>query len=343
MNDYKYMILFILQFIVITGLLFIEMKESSLGLFNGVLFICLFALTLILFIKTLHFRKRLRHIAKELGRTKDGNLKTRLLAQDGQLFNEVIFLINELLEQLEQKQIEAMKLSTARRSLLSSVSHDIRTPLASIIGYIDALRDNLAASEDEKREYLEILSRKSSRLKQLIDEIFVMAKLDANEIPWKAESVDLSEFLRETLIEFLPELKNDHIQLHVNIPERKCLVIGDRLSLARIIQNLIRNALEYGKNGKIVGVELLEKTDDYHLLIWDRGPGILKKDLEFVFERMYRSDQARSSFHGGSGLGLSIAKALVEKNGGTIWVESTPFEKTTFGFSVPKYKHSDGS
>ncbi|MED0676795.1 HAMP domain-containing sensor histidine kinase [Aneurinibacillus thermoaerophilus] len=342
MNHDKYIFLIILQFIVISGLFLIDIKESLVGLLNGALFIFLFSVTFILLIKILHSRKRLKHIVEELRRAMNGNLKTRLLAKDDHLLNEVIFLINELLEQLEKNQIEAIKFHTARRRLLSSISHDIRTPLASIIGYIDALRDNIAASEDEKREYLEILSKKSNNLKQLIDEIFVMAKLDADEIPLKVESLDLSEFVRETLIEFLPKLKNDHVQLHLNIPEKKCFVMADRLSLIRIIRNLIKNALEYGRDGNILGVELIEKTDEYHLLIWDQGPGIPKKDLEFVFERMYRGDQARSSFHGGSGLGLSIAKALVEKNGGTIWVESSPWEKTTFGFSVPKHKHSNG-
>jgi len=277
----------------------------------------------------------------QLRRAIKGNFKTRLLAQDNSLFDEVVFSVNELIEQLEKVQIQSIKSQTARRSLLSSISHDIRTPLTSIIGYIDALQDDIATSEKEKQEYLVIISKKADSLKQLIDEIFDMAKLDADEISLKVESLDLAEIARELLIEFLPKVKNDHTELHISIPEKKCFVIADRLSLMRIIRNIIQNALEHGKDGKTLGIELIEKASEYQLLIWDQGPGIPKENLEFVFERMYRGDLSRTLISAGSGLGLSIAKALVEKNQGEIWVESIPWEKTTFGFSIPRQNNSN--
>ena len=186
-----------------------------------------------------------------------------------------------------------------------------------------------------------IISKKADSLKQLIDEIFDMAKLDADEISLKVESLDLAEIARELLIEFLPKVKNDHTELHISIPEKKCFVIADRLSLMRIIRNIIQNALEHGKDGKTLGIELIEKASEYQLLIWDQGPGIPKENLEFVFERMYRGDLSRTLISAGSGLGLSIAKALVEKNQGEIWVESIPWEKTTFGFSIPRQNNSN--
>jgi signal transduction histidine kinase len=280
-------------------------------------------------------------MAVELRRATKGNFRTRLLAKDDCLFDEVVFSINELIEELEKVQIQSVKSQTARKSLLSSISHDIRTPLTSIIGYIDALKDDIATSEDEKQEYLKILSKKAGSLKQLIDEIFDMAKLDADEIPMKEESLDLAEIVRESLIEFLHEIKNNRVELHISIPEKNCLVMADRLSLIRIIRNIIKNALEYGKDGQILGIELMEKANEYQLYIWDQGPGIPKEDLEFVFERMYQGDQSRTPFSKGSGLGLAIAKALVEKNQGKIWVESIPWTKTTFGFSIPRYNYSN--
>ncbi|MGG3798371.1 sensor histidine kinase [Metabacillus fastidiosus] len=337
MNHDKYILLIIIQFIVITGILFIDINDHVIGLFKGVLFILSFFVTFILLIIRLRSRTRLKRMAVEIKRVIIGNLKTRLLAKDDFLFDEIIFSINELIEQLEKVQIQSIKSQVARKSLLSSISHDIRTPLTSIIGYIDALQDDMATSETEKQEYLRILSKKADNLKELIEEIFDMAKLDADEIPLKEESLDLAEIAREALIEFLPELKNEHMELHISIPEKNCYVIADRLSLIRIIHNIIKNALEYGKDGKILGIELIEKANEYQLLIWDQGPGISKKDLEFVFERMYRSDQSRSPFSSGSGLGLAIAKALVEKNKGEIWVDSIPWVKTTFGFSIPRH------
>lgn len=285
---------------------------------------------------------RLRHLTQRkqintaLKRAINGNLKTRLLANQDQGFNESIFLINGLIEQMEKVQIESIKSQEERKRILSSISHDIRTPLTSIIGYIDALKDDIASSEEEKREYLEIISRKSIGLKHFLDELFNMAKIDANEISLKEERIDFAEITRESIIEFLPDLKKEGMELDVQIPEKHCFIMADRLSLMRVISNLIKNAVQYGNEGKVLGIELTETAQEYQLLIWDRGPGIRNADLGNVFERMYRGDQSRNHLHGGSGLGLAIAKALVEKNHGRIWVESTPWEKTTFGFSIPK-------
>lgn len=341
MNRDKYIFLITFQFILITGLFILEMSDSTQEPLQESLLVLLFTVTILLLIKRLSSRARFKHLAAELRRAVNGNFKTRILAKGDSIFDEVIFSLNELIEQLEKIQIESIKSQTARKSILTSISHDIRTPLTSIIGYIDALQDNIATSEDEKQEYLKILSKKADGLKQLIDEIFDMAKLDADEIHLKEESLDLAEIARESLIEFLPELKNNHVELHIRIPEKSCIVMADHLSLIRIIRNIVKNALEYGKGGKILGIELIERTNEYQLIIWDQGQGIPKEKLEFVFDRMYRGDQSRTPFSTGSGLGLAIAKALVEKSQGKIWVESIPWKKTTFGFSIPKHNHTN--
>ncbi|MCY9401205.1 HAMP domain-containing histidine kinase [Bacillus haynesii] len=334
----KKLLLLILQCAAIAALLFIYMKTASFGVFSITLFIFLFAVTALLFTLRLRFIDRLKLIETELKRVADGNLRRRLLAKGDQPFNEIIFSINELIEQLEKVQIDAAKSEAARKRLLSNISHDIRTPLTSIIGYVDALKDGVASSEEEKQEYLNILSKKSNSLKQLIDEIFNMAKLDANEVQLKTEFFDLAEVARETLIDFLPELKKHDIDLNVQLPEKKCVVIADRLSLIRVIENIVRNGIHYGKEGKVLGIELTESEHEYQLLIWDQGPGIPENDIENVFDRMYRRDRSRS-LDDGSGLGLAIAKSLVEKNRGRIWAQSVPWEKTTFGVSLPKQNH----
>ncbi|MCP1122075.1 HAMP domain-containing histidine kinase [Bacillus sp. 3103sda1] len=332
MKNDKILYLIICQLIIITGLLFIDMVHTL----KLTLFITLIVITISLFFTRLHFIQNRKSIVTKLKRAINGNLHTRLYTNNDHSLDDVVFSVNELISELEKVQVESKRFQEARKQLLSSTSHDIRTPLTSIIGYIDALKDDIAASEDEKQEYLEILSKKSNSLKQLVDQIFNMAKLDADEFPLKEEQLDFSEITRESLIEFLPELSMHDIKLQVNIPEEPCSITADSLSLMRVIGNLMKNAIYYGKPGKVVGIELSETTNEYHLLIWDKGPGISKSDLENVFERMYRSDQSRNPSHGGSGLGLAIAKALVEKNGGQIWVESIPWERTTFGFSIPK-------
>ncbi len=339
MGDNKGFYLLVLQLMAAAGLLMIEIADAPLQMTKWALFMTLFFINGHLWVRSIHFRKRLELIAAELRRAVNGNVKTRLFAKDDPLFNELIFSMNELIEQLERVHVQTIKSETARKRLLSSISHDIRTPLTSIIGYIDALKDDIAASEEEKREYLEIIGKKSNSLKQLIDDIFNMAKLDADEIPLKLEVLDFSEIARESLIECLPDLKKHGMELNVHIPEKESFIMADRLSLMRIIANIMKNAVHYGKDGKVLGIELMETSHEYELVISDKGPGIAQPDLENVFERMYRSDQSRNLLDGGSGLGLAIAKALVEKHGGRIWAESIPWEKTAFGFSIPKPEH----
>ncbi|MBP1996979.1 sensor histidine kinase [Paenibacillus eucommiae] len=343
MNHKGQLFLLLIQSVCITWLVILEFNDYAFGMFEMPRWALLAALCvttgLLIFIR-FRVRTRLKQMTVELRRAMSGNLKTRLFAKDDNIWNEVIFSINELLEQLENVQIETIQSEAARKSLLSSISHDIRTPLTSIIGYVTALKDQVAISEQEQREYLEIVSRKSDELKVLIDEIFTMAKLDADEMPQVAESLDFTEMAREALIAFLPELNIYGIELKVQIPDEKCLILADRLSVMRIIGNMIKNAMYYGREGKVLGVELAEVSDEYQLLIWDQGPGISKAELDHVFERMYRTDPSRNvssgGSGGGSGLGLAIAKALVEKNSGRIWAESIPWHRTVFGIAFKK-------
>lgn len=337
MNHTRHSLLLILQIIIIVGLIILDMNHDGADMRRWALFAVLLMTTGLLFLMGVRSRHTLRNMVAELRRATNGNWKTRLLAREDVIWNEVVFSINEVIEQLENVQITAIKSQTARRNLLSSISHDIRTPLTSIIGYIDAMKDGIAVSEQEKQEYLAILAVKSNRLKEMIDELFTMAKLDADELPHKEEVLDFAEMARKSLIDFLPELKKYEVKLQVDLPEQPHPILADRLSLMRIIGNIMKNAVNYGKEGGVIGVELRETARDYELLIWDRGSGISQADLANVFERNFRSDQARKSVNGGSGLGLAIAKALVEKNGGRIWVESVPWEKTTFGFSIRKH------
>lgn len=335
MNHSLMMLLMIVQCVGIIGLFLVDTSNYPAEIIRWIVYITLFAIAVLILILHVHSRKRIRHMAIELKRAVNGNVKTRLLTDDEPLFADMVFSINQLIEQVEEVHVQSVKFQAARKSLLSNISHDIRTPLTSIIGYVDALKEDVAASEEEKRQYLEIISGKSSNLKHVIDEIFHMAKLDADEIPHQVEILDLAEVARELLIEFLPELQKHAIELNVRLPEESCLVLADQLSLLRIMRNIMKNAIQYGGEGKIIGIDMTESPSEYKLLIWDQGRGLSDEDLSHVFERMYRSDASRSQ--GGSGLGLAIAKALVERNGGSVWVESVPWKKTTFGFSIPKY------
>ncbi|BFH68667.1 two-component sensor histidine kinase [Paenibacillus dendritiformis] len=326
------------QLLLMTGLLAIEATNQPHRFLRGALFFALAAITVILLLMRLRFRTKLAEMSAALKRAGSGNVNTRLLANEEPFINEVIFAINELIEQLDIIRVQTIKSEAARKSLLSNISHDIRTPLTSIIGYVDALNDDIAASREEKQEYVGIILRKATALKQLIDEIFDLAKLDADEVPLRPEALDLAEMAREAVIAFLPELKRADMKLNASIPEDKCVVTADRISLQRIMNNMIKNAVQHGRDGQALGIELAEHGGAYHLTIWDKGQGIPEDELAKVFERMYRTERSRSPMYGGSGLGLAIAKALAEKNGGKIWAESEPGQRTSFTFSLPKHR-----
>src|SRR5699024_12231867 len=166
MND-KIIFLIMLQFITITGIFMINYYYQTTVIFRCFLFIVLFFITDILLFKRIHYHTQLKRMNVELERAINGNLNTRLLANHDKFFNELTFSINDLIEQLEKVQIQSIKSQTVRKRILSSISHDIRTPLTSIIGYIHTLQDDMTTSDEEKRKYLEIVSGKTTGIKQL--------------------------------------------------------------------------------------------------------------------------------------------------------------------------------
>jgi signal transduction histidine kinase len=325
-----------LQLLLILGLIGLSILHIAGSLAWWILCVLLLILTCWIIQQRFEFYKQQKRYATALKRANDGHLNTRLLSEDIHFSNEVIFAINQLIEKLDDLQVQTLKSEAAKRQLLSDFSHDLRTPLTSIIGYVDAIKDGIGVSEAEKQSYIEIILNKAQILKALIEEIFDLAKLDADEMPLKMEKLDFAEITREVVIGFMPELHQNEIKISAEIPDKRCLIYADRLSLQRIIGNIIKNATEYGKSGGVLGLDLMESEKDYQLDIWDQGQGIIQEDIKFVFERLYRADRSRNSINRGSGLGLAIAKVLVEKNGGRIWVTSSPGEKTIFSITLPK-------
>ncbi|MBG9735600.1 HAMP domain-containing sensor histidine kinase [Paenibacillus alvei] len=308
---------------------------QPLGIIRWGLFAMLFTTVGLLLHSRLRLMRKLKSDAAAVQRAVRGNINTRLLANEFETYNELLYSINELIEQMDRLQVQAHRSETARKKLLTNISHDIRTPLTSIIGYVDALQDEHMDTQQEKEECIAIISAKAQTLKELIDHIFQMAKLDADEVEIRREPLDAAELLREAIISFLPELKKHGMDLAVQIPDEKCIAEVDRYGYIRILNNLIKNAIRYGKDGRKLGVELERKETSIELTIWDAGPGIPANEIPRIFERTYRSEQSRSLQYGGSGLGLAIAKAFVDKHGGRISVVSKPYERTAFTVSLP--------
>lgn len=251
----------------------------------------------------------------------------------------LVFKINKLVTSYQEIKIKTYRKEQARKQMFSNLSHDVRTPLTSVLGYLDALCDG-SVNEKEVDEYLQTAKTKAYELKEYIDELFTMARIDADEMQLNFESVDLFELLRSELIGWIPELQNKSITLEVQIPDEECFIIADQHALTRVFRNMLQNAVRYGGSGNFIGVHAWKDENDVCFQVWDKGTGLSEEEVSKVFDRLYKLDSSRRTK--GHGLGLAIAKELVLKMNGKIYMKSIPNTKTFVQVSVPKSAAGEG-
>ena len=231
---------------------------------------------------------------------------------------------SEQLKEQERKLMAAEK-ETMRANLLRAISHDLRTPLTSIIGYLELLSGGkVELSPDMEKKYLKIAYNKSKRLEQLIADLFSFTKLSYGRITMKVGYVDIVKLLSQLLEEFYPNFSEAGVSYELRSNVDSLEIAADGSLIARVFENLIGNAIKYGAEGKkvIVRVSAEPQNDAVEVKVINFGYVIPEKDLPQIFEKFYRVDQARSTKTGGTGLGLAIAKEIVEMHGGSITASS---------------------
>ena len=214
---------------------------------------------------------------------------------------------------------------------MTSLSHDVRTPLTTLIGYLDAAHKGIVTGKD-KDEYVEIARRKAHDLKEYIDVLFDWFKLNSDEFVLSIDPVEAAELTRNILIDWIPIFEDKKIDYSIDIPEQPFRVRLDPDAYMRVLNNLVQNVIVHSHADKI-NISLSKQERTMRILVTDNGVGIEKDDLKHIFERLYKCDKGRSEK--GSGLGLSIVHQLVEKMNGTITAESTPGNGTTFTLDFP--------
>lgn len=259
-------------------------------------------------------------------------IKIRNLSTDNK---QLVKYINNLIDKYQSVSVDNNRYKEKHKQMISDISHDIRTPLTAIMGYIDLLMDN-TLDEGKKQEYISIIYERGTALKNLIEEFFQMAKLECNDVEMKIEKVNISEVIRQNIITFMKEINEREIVPEINIGDTEVFVLADKNALHRIITNLISNSLKYGYEGKVIGIELKVHKECVKMVIWDRGKGIEKSEIPYIFDRLYTEEKSRNRKHHGSGLGLTIVKKLVEDMDGGIAVDSVPYDKTSFIVTLPK-------
>ena len=276
-------------------------------------------------------KKQIREMSDTLEDIKNGNGNRRILSETHEIVAPLVYEINEIIVSYENRITEFRQTEETNRQLMTSLSHDVRTPLTTLIGYLDAAHKGIVTGK-ERDDYIETARRKAHDLKDYIDVLFDWFKLNSNEFAMDIKIIEAAEFTRNILIDWIPIFEDKQIDYCIDIPEQPFRVNLDPDAYMRILNNLIQNVIAHSHADKIE-ISLSKQNNDMKILVSDNGVGIDKSDLKHIFERLYKCDKGRSEK--GSGLGLAITHQLVEKMNGLISVESTQGKGTTFTLLFP--------
>lgn len=277
-------------------------------------------------------RGQLSLIKDALTDIKAGNLNRRVLARESDLTLQICYDINEIAMDSQSRLIRQKQSEQAYKRLMTSLSHDVKTPLASLVGYLEAVESKMVTGA-EQEEYIHVAAEKAYHLKEFVTALFEWVKLDAGEQVFHFEVCDLNELTRNIMADWVPILENSGFSYEIAIPEAEYMTRVDATAFTRVFNNLLQNILTHS-GGNQVSVTVTDMGQQAKIIVADNGKGIAPSDLPHIFERMYQCDHSRSAK--GNGLGLSIAKELVNIHNGSITAASVPDAGTTFTIIFPK-------
>jgi signal transduction histidine kinase len=313
---------------------------NGAGIF-GKMFLIGLGITLIIssafaYIFFIGISKRFGTLYREISRFELGNMDIKINDSEKDEIGHLGGAFKKMAGRLKDQLDAEKSYQEERKRLVSNISHDIRTPLTSVIGYSESLENNVYENEEDKKRYISIIRKKALYMEKLLSELLDYSKLESGCFVIKKQRVDLAELLREILIEYLPALQENMMEFNVDIPEGPVLADIDKDEISRVVRNLLDNAFKYGKDGVVIEVSLTDDQDNLYIKFKDGGNGIKRENLEFIFERFFREDKSRGTEDGGMGLGLAISNEIVKLHGGQISVDSEPGKGTTFNVILPK-------
>ncbi|MDO7785921.1 sensor histidine kinase [Desulforamulus aquiferis] len=283
--------------------------------------------------------KSIQKLKQASNEIKNGNLdylvKPHLKDEIGDLslaFEEMRVRLKDSLKMQE-------KYEENRRTLISNISHDLKTPIMSIKGYIGGIRDGIADSPEKMNKYIDTIYKKSCDLETMINELFLFSKLDLKEVSFNFQPIDIIKYLKYCVEDTTLDLEKKGGKIELHHQEQAITVLVDAEKLQRVIMNIVGNSIKYmGEKPLRIGIFVENKAETVLIEIKDNGLGISQEDLPFIFERFYRTDKSRNTSIGGSGIGLAIAKQIIEKHGGEIWADSETNKGTSIFFVLRKYE-----
>ncbi len=276
-------------------------------------------------------KKQIADMSDILEEIRGGNGNRRILSGTFELTAPLAWQINAIVRSYEEQLSLCRQTEETNKRLMTSLSHDVRTPLTTLIGYLDAVHRGIVAGA-ERDDYVETARKKAHDLKEYIDVLFDWFKLGSGEFSMHMAMTDLTGLTRELLVDWIPILEERQIEYIIQIPEQPFRAEVDPDAFLRILNNLIQNVLVHSQADR-VEISLSRQNQKIILTVSDNGTGMEKEDLKHIFERLYKCDRGRTQK--GSGLGLSIVQQLMEKMGGKIDAESTPGQGTVFILFFP--------
>lgn len=271
---------------------------------------------------------------------KEGNLDFTIDAENDDEIGELCKNFEEMRQRLKDNAEEKISSEGESKALISNIAHDLKTPITAVKGYAEGLIDGVADTPEKRDKYIRTIYNKAIEMDTLINELTLYAKIDTNRIPYNFAKLNVGEYFNDCIEEIGLDLESRNIGLsYFNYVDEEIQIIADPEQLKRVINNIVGNSVKYrGNRPSVINIRIKDVGDFIQVEIEDNGRGIAARDLPYIFDRFYRADASRNSATGGSGIGLSIVRKIVEDHGGKIWATSKESIGTVMYFVIRKYQ-----
>ena len=271
---------------------------------------------------------------------KEGNLDFVLEVEGNDEFSQLCQDFEEMRKRLKESTEEKILMDKENKELISNISHDLKTPITAVKGYVEGIMDGVADTPEKMDRYVRTIYNKTNEMDHLINELTFYSKIDTNRIPYTFSKLNVEDYFSDCAEELGLEMETRGIELvYANYVEKGVQVIADGEQIRRVIHNIVSNAIKYMEKPRgIIQLRVKDVGDFIQVEIEDNGKGIAAKDLPYIFDRFYRTDVSRNSSKGGSGIGLSIVKKIMEDHGGKVWATSRLGIGTIMYFVLRKYR-----
>ncbi|MCG8539034.1 MAG: HAMP domain-containing histidine kinase [Clostridia bacterium] len=310
---------------------------KKIGAISTIAIICILIITTLLLTYSVYKDiiksiVKLRHATNEM---KNGNLDYEIKRHLDDEIGELSLGFEEMRLKLKHSLEVQRRYEDNRKNLISNISHDLKTPIMSIKGHIEGIRDGIADSPQKVNKYINTIYEKSKDMELLIDELFLFSRLDMEKEEFNFQIIDIIEFLKFSVEDLSFDLEKVGGKIGLSYDYEPIFVKADLQKLKRVVVNIVSNAIKYRREETlIIDINIKRLEDEVIVEIKDNGKGISKENLSFIFDRFYRGDKSRNTSIVGSGLGLAISKQIIEKHGGRVWAESKNNVGTSIFFSL---------